>query len=104
MRIAASLLVSIFVVSACGGDDGDIPRHYAPGDTGSVAPKSRAVEAAEAFGLSDAREVGAVGLWSCSDEDSILNSATVEGTNRLSGARVRVSVCCGWLKACTVRF
>jgi hypothetical protein len=79
-----------------------IPRTYAPAEP--VAPhKSRSVQAAEDFGLSDVRREGVAGAWACSKDDSWLNSATVSGVT-MAGKRVTATVCCGWLKGCTVRF
>jgi hypothetical protein len=62
----------------------------------------RQANAVRAMGLRNPKPHGSA-LFSCSDSDTILQSEGFEATN-MAGERVTGTVCCGWLKGCTVRF
>ena len=61
----------------------------------------RAIRSAESSGLSDVVASGSAWL-ACSNSDMMLGQ-TIQATNA-AGQRVTATVCCGVLKACTVRF
>lgn len=69
----------------------------------SCATEADRRNAAEALGLSDYHETGPA-LFECSEDDSILASASFTATSQ-KGQPVKGVVCCGpIMKSCTVRF
>lgn len=101
-RATASHAAALALLLLAGCDGRDARNTYADPPATEAGP-SRAERAAQQFGLRNVRHVGMAGAWACSKDDSWLNSATVEG-DTMAGGHVRATVCCGWLKGCTVRF
>jgi hypothetical protein len=64
--------------------------------------EERQERAVRSAGLREAKSTG-MPLFECSDSDSMLNSEGFEAKN-MAGDIVKGTVCCGWLKGCTVRF
>lgn len=70
---------------------------------GEGSSPSRAYLTLEENGYTEIELTG-MPLFTCdSKSDSLLNSSGFEAKNHL-GKQVSGSVCCGWLKGCTIRF
>lgn len=64
------------------------------------ASDSTVIGAAESAGLHDVKPTG-LALMSCAKGDTFRSHFTAKTSD---GKPVRGTVCCGWLKDCTVRF
>lgn len=46
-------------------------------------------------------EIGGYDMFACSDEDTFASQFTATNAN---GMKIHGTVCCGWLKSCTIRY
>lgn len=68
--------------------------------SGCAVSDSKSLETLSGFGLQDAG-LGGFAPFSCGDDYSL--SRQFEAVAR-DGHKVKGVVCCGWIKACTVKF
>ena len=81
--VALAAVLMGLLIAVCGCEDAD-----------------RARQTLEDYGFTDIN-VGGYDAWSCGDDYTFSNSFEATNANR---RRVKGTVCCGYLKGCTVKF
>lgn len=69
--------------------------------TPQPAPPSKQVYVLEKLGYKNI-QLSTADPWACSEDDSWLNSSSFTATG--PNGPISGTVCCGWLKGCTVRY
>lgn len=95
--LGATILFTVWLVSGC-VQSGPQPQ---PVSTPQPAPPSKQELVLTRLGYKNI-QLSAASVWACSKDDSWVNSNdfTADGPNGpISG-----TVCCGWMKGCTVRY